>query len=89
MTEPPSAADERKVPCTRVHRLVRRFIEPAQDALVTLLTVALLGLMARGLFTLALPALVVGDPHANDVEQALVPGSGPDGIVLHIIPVPE
>lgn len=33
--------------------------------------------------------LVVDDPHANDVEQALSPGAGPDGVVLDIVPVPE
>jgi uncharacterized membrane protein (DUF373 family) len=57
VTAPPAAADEREVPYTGVHRLVRRFIEPAQDALVALLAVALLVLMARGLFTLALHAV--------------------------------
>jgi hypothetical protein len=33
--------------------------------------------------------LVVDDPHANDVEQALSPGAGPDGVVLEIVPVPQ
>lgn len=33
--------------------------------------------------------LVVDDPHASDVEQALSPGAGPDGVVLHIVPVPQ
>jgi hypothetical protein len=33
--------------------------------------------------------LVVDNPQANGVEQALSPGAGPDGIVLHIVPVPQ
>jgi uncharacterized membrane protein (DUF373 family) len=57
VTGPPDARPEAEVPYTGVHRLVRRLIEPAQDALVALLAVALLALMARGLFTLALHAV--------------------------------
>jgi uncharacterized membrane protein (DUF373 family) len=41
------------VPHTSVHRLVRRFIEPAQDVLVVLLMLALLAIMIRTLGVLA------------------------------------
>jgi hypothetical protein len=33
--------------------------------------------------------LVVDNPHANDIEQALSPGPGPDGVVIQLVPVPE
>jgi uncharacterized membrane protein (DUF373 family) len=52
VTAPPGSPPRHEVPYTGVHRLVRRLIEPAQDTLVALLAVAILGLMARGLVTL-------------------------------------
>jgi hypothetical protein len=33
--------------------------------------------------------LVVDNPHASDVEQALSPGAGPDSVVLDLVPVPR
>ncbi len=40
------------VPYTGVHHLVRRFLEPVQDILVVLLTVALFAVMTRALITI-------------------------------------
>lgn len=42
------------VPFTTVHHLVRRFLEPAQDALVVLLSLGLFGIMVRTLLTIAM-----------------------------------
>ena len=57
--------DDVGTPHTVVHRLSRRFIEPAQDVLVLALGVVLLGLMVRTLVELfgelTLPVLDVND----------------------------
>lgn len=51
--EPPPPTPEPNVPYTGVHKLLRRVIEPVQDALVVLLALGLFGVMARALFALA------------------------------------
>jgi hypothetical protein len=33
--------------------------------------------------------LVVDNPHANDIEQALGPGPGTPGVVIQLVPVPQ
>jgi uncharacterized membrane protein (DUF373 family) len=49
--------DDAREPHTDVHRLVRRYLEPAQDLLILVLALALFVLMARTLVTLTFHAL--------------------------------
>jgi uncharacterized membrane protein (DUF373 family) len=53
VTAPAPAEPEQGTAYTGVHRLVRRFLEPVQDALVAVLAVVFFVLMVRGLVTLA------------------------------------
>lgn len=50
--ESPSSATRPRVPYTGVHSVVRRFLEPAQDTVVVLLALVLLGVMIRALMML-------------------------------------
>lgn len=50
--ESPSSGTRPRVPYTGVHSVVRRFLEPAQDTLVVLLALVLLGVMIRILMML-------------------------------------
>jgi uncharacterized membrane protein (DUF373 family) len=59
------------VPYTGVHRMVRRFIEPALDTVVVLLAVALLGVMLRSLLSLGAHVLAPGPSFALVVAEAL------------------
>lgn len=59
------------VPYTAVHRMVRRFIEPALDTVVVLLAVALLGVMVRSLLSLGAHVLAPGTTFSIVLAEAM------------------
>lgn len=59
------------VPYTAVHRLVRRFLEPAQDTLVVLLALVLFGVMLQSILTLGAHVLAPGSSFRIVVSETL------------------
>lgn len=60
-----------RVPYTGIHRLVRRFLEPAQDIIVVLLVVALFGVMVRALLAIGSDVLASELVFRDVISQAL------------------
>lgn len=59
------------VPFTGVHRLVRRFLEPALDVLIVALALGLLGVMIRALITLGAELIAPNISFRGVMSEAL------------------